>query len=168
MGEDDERENALAELQYRELLKANEELQRKVAEKEQRLNLLKKRLEEKKEAEMMKRDREEAGLLAVRAEINCSFNNNVDNADKQASNGQAENGLRNRRGQQQQQDQEVQYSATSVAAEDSLVQSAVSDMERTTSMRGITVLRGQVPAAASAANRGRVEGFGGEHVESYL
>merc|ERR1712004_835635 len=111
----------------------------------------------------MKRDREEAGLLAVRAEINCSFNNNVDNADKQASNGQAENGLRNRRGQQQQ-----QYPATSVAAEDSLVQSAVSDMERTTSMRGITVLRGQVPAAASAANRGRVEGFGDEHVESYL
>ena len=30
--EDDERETALQELQYRELLKANEELQRKVAE----------------------------------------------------------------------------------------------------------------------------------------
>lgn len=164
--EDDERENALAELQYRELLKANEELQRKVAEKEQRLNLLKKRLEEKKEAEMMKRDRQEAGLLAVRAEINCSFNNNVDMDNScPASNGQAEpNGLRNRRGQQQ-------HDPTT--SEDSHVQSAVSDMERTTSMRGITVLRGQVPstaavAAASAGNRGRVEGFGDEHVESYL
>ena len=39
-------------------------------------------------------------------------------------------------------------------------QSAISDLERTASLRGITVLRGQVPK--------RPSGYGDEHVESYL
>ena len=89
---------------------------------------------------MLKKDREEA--VAV-AEIN-SFNNNLENKVEAAD----QSVLRNRR---------CPTSAMASANgghDEAAVQSAVTDIERTTSMRGITVLRGQ--------------GFGDEHVESYL
>merc|ERR1719412_449894 len=122
--EDDEKENAEQEIRYRELLKANEELQRKVAEREQKLGILKAALAQKKD---ILRQSIQPEISAV-AEIDSSFNNNVE--AKVAPNN--ENGLRNRRNGE----------ATTSNGEPTtaVTQSAVTDLERTTSLRGITVL----------------------------
>ena len=85
--------------------------------------------------------------IAAVAEIDSSFNNNVE--AKVAPNN--ENGLRNRRNGE----------ATTSNGEPTtaVTQSAVTDLERTTSLRGITVLRGQRQNGARPPE---------EHVESYL
>ncbi len=89
--EDNEKENAEQETRYRELLKANEELQRKVADKERSLGILRKRLAEKKVEE------EETNGTVV-AEINSAFNNNLNGARPQtAAVAGEDNGVRNRR-----------------------------------------------------------------------
>ena len=139
--EDDERETAEQELRYRELLKANEELQRKVADKEQRLAILKKRLVEKKEEEEALRRRnssETAEEVSAVAQIN-SFNNNLDPKAE---------GLRNRKNGE-------------AAGAGSGRNNSVSELDR----RGITVLRSSL---GEPGKRGMEGSPNEDHVESYL
>ena len=84
--------------------------------------------------------------ISAVAEIDSSFNNNVE--AKVAPNNEI--GLRNRRNGEATGNGEP---TTAVA------QSAVTDLERTTSLRGITVLRSQRQNGARPPE---------EHVESYL
>ena len=87
-----------------------------IQQKERHLNILKKRLEEKKEAEMLKKDQEEAAAVAV-AEINGHDHGGV---------------LRNRRG--------CVNGHENTVIEDGVDEEQVESLEA----RGITVLRGQV------------------------
>jgi len=148
--EDDERDVAEQELRLRELLKANEELQRKVAERQEKMAILKAALEaQKKDTQLQINQQPEIGMAAV-AEIDSSFNNNVE-AKHVAPNGH-EVGLRNRR------NGEATTNGHGETTNNTVAQSAVTDLERTTSLRGITVLRSQGQNARPPD----------EHVESYL
>ena len=111
-------------------------------QREQKLGILKAALAQKKDR---RRSSAQPPEIAAVAEIDSSFNNNVET--KVASNNDV--GLRNRRN-----GEATTNGETTIA----VAQSAVTDLERTTSLRGITVLRGQTLNARPPD----------EHVESYL
>jgi len=147
--EDDEKENAEQERKYRELLKINEDLQKKVAEKEQRLSLLKKFLADKKQ-----KDRLRHVVVTEATTEEEPLNNNV--AETKVP---------------QEHDHLMSSHITTSSTADIVASSAplssqqtsaITDLERQASLRGITVLRGQVTP------KQRPQGFGDEHVESYL
>lgn len=102
-----------------------------------------------------------SGAEAIAVE-DVTFNNNVESAKMACQ--VSSDGLRNRTHlvndgcrKLVNHDEANLSSSASIAA----AQSAVSDLERTASLRGITVLRGPVP-------KQKPHGFGDEHVESYL
>ena len=112
-----------------------------ILQRQQKMGILKAAIAQKKDR---RRSSAQPEIAAV-AEIDSSFNNNVET--KVASNNDV--GLRNRRN-----GEATTNGETTIA----VAQSAVTDLERTTSLRGITVLRGQTQNARPPD----------EHVESYL
>ena len=186
--EDDEKENAEQERKYRELLKINEDLQKKVAEvsitvqrpkkrpfsnwpfipplsfsdwlilivllwfvlqKEQRLSLLKKFLVDKKQ-------KEKNAAIVNREDETCEepLNNNVAEAKVQPQ--EHDSLMSSLVASSTLETADIVASASGAPLSS---QSAITDLERTASMRGITVLRGHVTPKRQ---------FGDEHVESYL
>jgi hypothetical protein len=132
-----------------------------IFQKEQRLTILKQRLADKKAEEAIKM-KECSGVMIVSATVvpttqeqtpaAATFNNNCEAKVVEVSS----DGLRNRthlvmRSQG--------HDEAAAADDGAAVQSAVSDLERTASLRGITVLRGHVPKRTD---------YGDDHVESYL
>jgi len=148
--EDDEKENAEQERKYRELLKINEDLQKKVAEKEQRLSLLKKFLADKKQKE------KNAAIVNREEDETCEepLNNNVAEAKVQPQ--EHDSLMSSLVASSTLETADIVASASGAPLSS---QSAITDLERTASMRGITVLRGHVTPKRQ---------FGDEHVESYL